>query len=217
MNPCPLRVGGGKSETHRAYDVIRSAVGRGGSAPYDSMEDSWRRARARGLAAATSAGRRAVYDYFPHLTTDGLRYHERVLGITPPVGSSEAARRDVVVEQWTAQFSATIPSLTEQLQRIDSRFSIIAVPSDQFVTTVMGEAFGPDFGGIGYSVAPNYSTGFVLHVLLDVGPNPPPTVLRAVERAKRLLRRRVPSWVDYHVVTSVGFILDTSPLDLTGL
>lgn len=222
LNPFPFRVGGGPTETSRAYRMLRSAVGTGGSARDDSgLDGLWRRSKAKGLAAATSATRRAIYNAFAHLATDALPYHERILGIVPQLGSSTAARRRVVVAQWVAQLSATIPELEDQLQRIDSRVSILSVDNAVQAATVPGRAFGDGveaFGGSGASRLPNYATAFTLRIRFAVGYTGALGAgdARLREQLIEVLRTRVPSWVDWTITTSSGFVLGTSALDVTG-
>ena len=229
LNPLPMRLGGGPTEVSRAYKTIRDAVGEGGSAPNDRGPDGlWRRSRARGLAAATSASRRALLNAWPHLATDLLPYYERVLGLAPAPEASDSSRRAAVVAAWTAQLSAIIPALAEQLAAVDTRFTILPLQSSQGRHTQAGRTLGPlDPGGSEppwgstpeASDYPNDATAFVLQVRFDVGYA---TALSSVdsallEQALDILRRRIPSWVSWEVTTSTGFEVGVSPLGLTGV
>jgi hypothetical protein len=227
LNPLPMRLGGGPTEVSRAYKTIRDAVGEGGSAPNDrGLDGLWRRSRARGLAAATSANRRALLNSWPHLATDLLPYYERVLGLVPDVGASDAVRRATVVAAWTAQLSATIPALAEQLAALDARFTILSLQPTQGRHTQAGRTLGPlvssepTWGSTpAASNYPNDATAFVLQLRFTVGYA---TALSSVdsallEQALDILRRRLPSWVSWEVTTSTGFETGVSPLGLTGL
>ncbi len=227
-NPIPTRVGGGPSETEKAFGIISRAMGKGGTARRDDGIDGlWRSSRAKGLAAATSAYRRAIYNAFPHLATDFLPSYERALGLAPAPDATDVQRRAAVWAAWVTQASAVVPELEARLQAIDSRFSVVTVSHDYQATTLHGRAFGPHdpggesppFGGIGYSIAPNYSTDFTQRVLFDVGYLGAllPSDARKFEEAKALLRKLLPSWVNFTIVTSIGFLCSVSPLTLTGL
>lgn len=229
LNPLPMRLGGGPTEVSRAYKTIRDAVGEGGSAPNDrGLDGLWRRSRARGLAAATSATRRAVFNAWPHLATDLLPYYERTLGLVPDADASDAVRRAAVVAAWTAQLSATIPVLTEQLQALDARLSVLPLQPNLGRHTQAGRSLGPLWSSSGEpawgdtpeaSDFPNEATAFVLQVRFAVGYA---TALSSVdsallEQALDILRRRLPSWVTWEVTTSTGFLVGVSPLGLTGV
>jgi hypothetical protein len=229
LNPLPMRLGGGPTEVSRAYKTIRDAVGEGGSAPEDrGLDGLWRRSRARGLAAATSANRRALFNFWPHLATDLLPYYERVLGLVPDVEASDAVRRAAVVAAWTAQLSATIPALTEQLAALDARFTILPLQPAQGRHTQAGRSLGPLWPSSGEptwgstpaaSNYPNEATAFVLQLRFTVGYA---TALSSVdsallEQALDILRRRLPSWMTWEVTTSTGFLVGVSPLGLTGV
>ena len=227
LNPCPFRVGGGPTASSKAYTTIRRAVGEGGSAPDDrGIDGVWRRSRAKGLAAATNAKRRALLQAFPHLATDALPYYERILGLLS-VGA-EAERRDVVVPLWTRRPLKSTDELETSLQAIDARFSLVTTSREQSTTTQHGRAFAPlhpalespAFGLNGFSLLPNYSSGFQVFVLFDVGHagNVTAQEARLLEQARELLRSALPSWVDLAIsTTSGGFHLDIDALDLTGM
>lgn len=226
LNPIPTEVGGGASETEKAYGIISRAMGTGGIAQNEEGIDGlWRRSRAKGLAAATSAYRRAVYNAFPHLATDLLPSYERTLGLTAAPGATEQQRREAVWDAYVTQASAVVPELSRRLEAIDARFALVEVAHDYQVTTIHGRAFGahdvadevPAFGGPGYSIAPNYSTDFTQKVNFAVGYGGAllPSDGRKYESAKSALRALLPSWVDFSICTSTGFYLNQSPLDLT--
>ena len=227
LNPLPMRLGGGQTEVSRAYGMIRGAVGIGGSAPDErGIDGLWRRSRARGLAAATSSTRRALLNSFPHLATDHLPYYERILGIHPDSGSPESTRRDAVRARWTAQLSAAIPAMVEQLQSIDQRFSILPPVSGH--TTQFGRTLAPldPAGGeppwgdsAGCSRFPNFASSFVLQLQFAVGHTGALLATEAalLEQAIAVLRSAAPSWVSWQVTTSTGFLIGVSPLGLTGL
>ncbi len=226
LNPCPFRVGGGPTPSSKAYAFLRNAVGDGGSAADDSGIDGlWRRSRAKGLAAAGSSKRRAILQFCPHLATDAIPYYERVLGLTPAPGESLAARREAIVAEWTAQLDAAIPQIRIQLEALDPRIVLLDVPEARTRYTQFGRAFAPldpslegVFGMNGYSITPNYATDFVLIVHFNVGYIGAFTVAdaRIRERIVALMLKVLPSWVSFRIVTDTGFILDESPLDLTG-
>jgi len=216
MNPLPFRVGGGPTPAQRAYSTLRQAVGTGGSAPNDrGIEGLWRRSEAKGLAAASSHCRRALNQAFPHLATDLLPYYERILGLVPEVGATEAQRRDAVVPLWTKRANNSSPSVLLQLQRIDSRLSLLNPPHSGAATAQFGRAFAPldasleapAFGlARGHVQFPNYSTDTIARVLFAVGHSGPLSneELRIVQRARVLLRDVLPSTTDFTIVVDDG-------------
>lgn len=227
LNPCPMRLGGGPTEVSRAYTLLRGAVGIGGSAPDDrGIEGLWRRSRARGAAASGSAYRRAILQVFPHLATDALPYYERVLGITPDRDASETERRQAVVSAWTSQLSAVLPSLLEQLQRVDARFALVVQRPGHH--TQAGRTLAPlDPGGgeppwgdaRNASEYPAASDGFVLRVRFAVGYAGKllGTDLAKVQQAEDILRRALPAWQTWSLTTSSGFLCGSSLLGRTGV
>lgn len=226
LNPLPFRCGGGPTPSSKAYRTLVDAMGDGGTAEDDSGIDGlWRRSRAKGLAAASSAKRRALLQSWPHLATDAIPYYERVLGLTPPTGASLTARREAVVAAFVAQLDAALPQVRLQLQAIDERLDVLEVPESRTRYTHFGRAFGPldsslegPFGLDGYATAPNYATDFVVIVHFDTGYTGALTVAdgRIREQVVALMLKLLPSWVSFRIVTATRFILDESPLDLTG-
>jgi hypothetical protein len=223
LSPLPHAAGGGPSRAERAYGILRRAVGVGGSAPDDrGIEGLWRRAKAKGLAAATSATRRALLQAFPYLATDLLPYYERVLGISPPADTSEAQRRAVVVPLWTRQPIKSWRELEEALQKIDSRFSLLNEPFSEAATTQRGRAFGPLEPGLetpiyglpyGHTKVPMYSSQEIIRVRFTPGYSGALTASDQVllERARVVLRESVQSWEDFQISTG-PWVLGTTPI-----
>lgn len=225
LNPLPSRLGGGPGEAAKAYDLLRRAVGEGGSAEDDSgIEGLWRRAKARALAAGTSAYRRAVLQAWPHLSTDALPYYERVLGIVPTTGTTEEDRRRAVVTRWTAKLSAVRGSLEDALQAIDARFSLVHVSHDLATATVAGRTFGPldsslETPAMSAATWAHYSTDHHLQVRFAAGYTGALTLAdqRRVEAASDLLRQRLPAWVTFEVSTGDSFVVGESGLGTVGV
>lgn len=226
LNPCPFRVGGGQTPTEKTYQAMKRAVGVGGSARDETGIDGlWRLSRARGVAAASSATVRACHQFWPLVATDAIPYYARALGLVQETGEADADFAARVYSGWVARIQADVPHLLAQLQTIDSRVSIL---EPTFTTTTQhGRAFAPLWAAgetpawglsTDCSIAPNYSTDFVLFVQLDVGHAGAPTAgeQRIIEQLKGVLLDVLPSWVDFRIVTDTGFILDTSSLDITG-
>jgi len=226
LNPCPFQVGGGPAETEKVYTTMRRAVGVGGSAVDDNgIEGLWRKSRAAGIAAVGTATVRAVNQFWPHLATDALPYFARVVDLHQWVDEPEADFRARVWQAWVARLLADLPSLEASLQAIDPRISFV---SPSFTTTTQeGRAFEPlwpagespafETSG-GCSIAPFYTTEAVLFVHFDVGYAGPPILAdqRIMESVKEHLRKVLPSWQSFQIFTAIGFILDTTPLDITG-
>lgn len=202
-------------EVEKAYRVLRSAEGKGGSASSeDGIDGLWRRSIALGLACATSAYRRAICNSNPRTATDTIPYYERCLGVIPPVEASETERREVVVAEWPAKASAIQRDIREQLKRIDSRFDIIQ-PNDSY-SHVSHD--GEVFGTWGISGMALFTTRYTLRVRFNVGHTPLTNTERTqLEQAKRKLRDTLPPFWGFTITTSTGFLCGVSPLGTTGV
>lgn len=234
LNILPFQIGGGPTSAERAYKTLRQAVGEGGSAPDDrGIDGLWRRSKAQGLAAATSHCRRALNQAFPFLATDLLPYYERILGIVPPTGATEASRREEVTRLWVLRTNSVVPSLAEELLALDSRLTIVQQPHDKAGVAQFGRAFAalddangdpleaPEYGlERGHAVAPGYSTDQIVNVLFAVGHAGPLTdaELVVVERAKRLLRKMLGSDTDFQISVEDGlWHLGVTPIGFGGV
>ena len=216
LNPVPIRVGGGLTTAQRAYRALRQAVGEGGSAPNDrGIEGLWRRSEAKGLAAASSHCRRALNQASPQLATDLLPYYERILGLVPDTNATEARRREDIVPLWTKLTANASPDVLQQLQRIDSRLSLINPPHFGAAVTQFGRAFAPVDSALeapifslerGHVQYPNYSTDMIVRVLVAVGHSGPLSndEARIVETARVLLQAILPSTSDFTIVIDDG-------------
>lgn len=224
QNPMPFQIGAGPSATLRTYGAMKRAVGKGGSAKSDDGPEAlWRKSRAMGLALVGQVIERAILQAWPHLATDAIPYYERVLKIVPGAGASDAARRQAIVDRWIEELAATFPGLDEQLKGIDPRISLLQLDFNDAIVTHLGRAFeahsasDPFFLLDGYTAWPNYATTFKQFVHFDVGHVGATTASedRTIVAIKAHLRNVLPSWVDFVVVTEVGFTLDEDPLDIT--
>lgn len=227
----PLHLGGEPHEAAKAYRSLKSAEGVGGSARDETGIDGlWRRSRAFGMAAGTSAYRRAVVNAFPHLATDLLPYYERRLGITPAPGSSEAERQAEVAALWPAKASNVWADIEAELKRIDARFVLVPMNDDMTSSSHPGRYLAPHpgaseeaFGGKGYSDFAYYTSRFHLTVSLPVGALANET-RRLIDTARRRLRNMLPAHWTFRTITNTdggaggtGFILGVSPLGFTAM
>lgn len=227
LNPLPFRPGGGATPSGRAYHQIRRALGTGGTAQSeDGIDALLRRAEAKGLAAASSAKRRAALQAFPSLATDALPYYERALQRVPAPGESPTARRAIVSALWNRRPRADLPRLLEALQRIDTRVSFPPTHPSWQTVTQFGRVLRPLTepepapGSEPWTVAPNFAHSFKLVVLFDVGYAGAMGTedARIYQELRRALRRLVPSWVDFTLITTTGgFALDVSALGITAM
>lgn len=228
-NPLPFEIGGGDSSSELAYRALKAAVGKGGSAAEGTIEAAWRWAKARALRAGFCEGR-AANCYFPGKTVDGIPVYEAILGLVPAPNATDEERRQDILPLWIGTDDVSVSWLEEQLQAIDSRFSIVTPDHDTVTVTKHGRAFedwtpadpdacGPDFGGGRDSTGwPNYSGDFHCIVKYDL---PAGAITMAaqntIERAKVLLNEALPAWVDFMFVRTItGFVLDTDLLDFAG-
>jgi hypothetical protein len=220
----PFEYGGGPTEDEIIYEAMKRAVGVGGYAPNeDGIDGLWRWARASAIASINTFAERAVLQFFPQTMTDHLPLAEDYLGIIPPEGATDEQRRAEVRAKLTEQFLSDGPDLLVALRQIDPRFVFDDPPHEQTATTYLGKAFEPQDGSPTYGPRrstgwPNYSTDFWVIVRLPLDPdNPVPTAVDDVVlgRARRMLNVLLPSWVDFKIVTSTGWVADVSPADFT--
>jgi len=225
-NPFPMQLGGGPTPTELVYAAMRGAVGVGGSAADDeSIDGMWRQARASALAAAACTGERAAMQAFPGYATDLLEFYEVLLGATPEPDASIVERQAIVLDLFTRKVRAAVPDIDADLKAIDSRLGVVIVDPAEGTETLPGRGFQdlaaalPFNGGRKSSVFHNYSTSFVVFVLFDIGAGVAPGAAeqKLIERAKAHLNEVLPGHVMFQMFTSLGFILDESLLDLTGL
>jgi hypothetical protein len=224
-NPLPMRVGGGPSPTWKAYQTIRQAVGEGGSAENDrGIDGLWRRSRAKGLAAATSAKRRALLQAFPQLATDAIPYYERLCKIIPPLDATETQRRDAVVERYTRQPIRSHNELLAALQDIDPAFTIAAHNDAKEIVAFFGRAFDghdpsspavqPQFGiPGGCTQYPAFSTRQTVRVSYPITGAPTAEQKVRMDRARALLREALPTDVDFTIACDI-WRLGTTPLGI---
>jgi hypothetical protein len=224
-NPFPLEFGGGETAVERIYYALRAAVGKGGSADDDegTIDGLWRQCKARAIASVATSGERSVLQAFPNKATDLLPYYEGLFRLTNDPAASDQERREAAAELYALQIASALPDIELALQEIDPRFSLVTTSPDQSDSTLFGRCFEdfaatlPFGGGRKSTSFPNYSTEFVLYVLLDLGDGIVPSTAerRLMERARKLLHDALPAFNDLQIVTHRGFTLDVSRLDLT--
>lgn len=224
-NPLPALCGGGTTDTERVYRMLKAAVGKGGSArDENAIESIWRQARARAIACGLSFDERAALQAFPNKATDGLLYYERLLMIALSDSASEQERREVAAARFTESASIVGNEIDSHLETIDERLEVIPPDPAQSTTTNPGRKFEdllaaePYGGGRKGTKLPNYSTAFVLTVLLDLdGDLPDVEDQRVLLEVKRYLAEVLPAHVGVVVCTHVGFRLGIDRLGLTAL
>ncbi len=223
----PFDCGGEPSREMKSYVAIRRMVGEGGSPPGDPYGDetiieSWRMARARGLAAIGSFAEAALWQAFPDTVSDELATYEETLAIFQPVGTPDEKRRQLVTERWTRSIQSAVSKLVQQLVAIDSRFAIVSVPRDFVRQVIAGRVYDDiDADTTGtflnlreHSSFPNYSDDFILRVMFAIGDVPLNDELAAIRtRASDLLAEALPAWCDFAITHAQGFTLDLSLLD----
>ena len=117
-----------------------------------------------------------------------------------------------------------MPGLRAVLQAIDARLDMLDVPRTSTLVGAEGRVFQdwagaePFFGGRTASDFALPSSEYQVIITFAVGGSGVPTGadLDVYDAAQRMARDVLPAWVELAVVTSTGFILDQSPLDLTG-
>jgi len=221
-NPLAFQVGGSPTRFERTLAALKNAVGKGGAAQSDTgIEAYWRRAKALGLTAVIMDGKAAL-QAFPNLATDLISMYEEILGTFPAPGQDDESRRLAATELWTRQASGVGPRLSERLEAMDPRFSIIDPPHGRVTTTQHGRTIEPMDGSeptniIGQIATgiPNFSHDFMFHLRLDLGLGVAPTQseLKTLDTAKNLLQSDLPAWVDFAISADDEFQIDVSLLD----
>jgi hypothetical protein len=216
----PLRLGGGPSPSAQSYNVIRKAVGKGGSAENDyGIDGLWRRSKAKALAAASSHVRRAFIQSNPLFASDTIPYYERILGIVPAEGASEAERREAIIPLWIRKIDATMPGVAAELVAIDPRFSIIEPDEATSIVVMPGRLFGTPGNLMNLpqeiSAVGSYSSRSVLRVHFAQGyPGAPnATDRRVLDVARAHLREIVQSWESWTISTG-PWVLGVTPIGL---
>jgi len=237
-NPLAFGLGGGPSPQEAAYEALKSAVGVGNSAPgqmLDTIIESWRIARARGLAAAMDDDRAAA-QITPEFATDLIPVYEDLLATYFATATPDQTRRDELTAQYIRQLSAAHVPLETSIQAINPGASLQLIDREETRDTQFGRVFedydpanplasGPAFdinlvvsSGSGAKVTsfPNFSSDFI--VLVDsptLGPAIEQVDILNINLIGKLLNEVLPSWVDFRIFVNCGFILDQDPLDAT--
>lgn len=220
-DPWPLQWGGSPTPIENALAALESAVGRGHAADADGIERRWREARAVGLGCLMVLAERAANQSYPQSSVDVGQWRRSFF--LPDYLSDEAAR----VESTRRYFDddlVSIPDLTAQLQRIDSRFSLVPRDWTDALTTMDGRFFESFDGRPPFGVPeketryPHRSGKYELVVKLDLGAPVSPlgeVELRAVRTARDYLQDALPTWYDFTICTSTGMLAGTSPIAWT--
>jgi len=214
-NPWPLEWGGGPTEDEKTYEAMRSAVGNLAARDDTGIDGLWRQCRAGIYASAGTFVERAVLQAFPQTATDSLPLWESFLHIVPTSDQTDEDRRAAIIETYTSRILADGPDVAAHLKAIDPRFLVLQIPSEKSTVTVLGTPFlaGAPFP----AAAPNYSSHFLLPVQFSITGAPTQDDRQKMQHARRFLADTLPAWVDFYLITSVGFVLDQSLLDVTAL
>ena len=244
-NPFAFEIGGEASKTEQAYDLLKQSVGIGNSAPgdpEDTIIESWRFARSRGLAAVINDDR-AAQQNDPRFATDFIPVYEQLLLKWFPGGTPDETKRKELADLWTREIDSTLPKLEADLQQIEPTVTLEVIDYDPLDPTAARDqtrdtqpgrffedwdpadpdASGPPFNllaGPGFATItnfPNYSDDFILRVKY---PLPVGTLSafnkRQIQRMQDFLNEALPAWVGFTIFTKEGgFILDQDLLDVT--
>ncbi len=229
LNPFPVQIGGGPSRAETVYNSLRKMMGANGyCADEDSFEAEWRKCKSLGLACLSSFDERAANQAFPNTATDHIPLFEEMLGLPIDELRTPEERRQDITPEYIGVPMAWWSELDRQLKRIDIRASLVVRLWENAGTTIRGRAFqayipdpGFEYDPLGVSRFTQYpavSDMYRANVLYDIGngQTPDKTILDRTTRIKSLLPKVLPAWVDYSIVYSIGFVLDTSLLDATG-
>lgn len=220
LNPLPFHLGANPSPTERVYRTMRRALGRRAdgrevAGPALGLEDQWRIAKARVLARERQRVDLAFAQYFPDRATVALGELEEELAVERE--DTDEARRAAVAGAYTRQLEAVIPAIRQRLQQIDENLDVITW-SDEATRVGFGQWLRAPSQTWNQDTArktalrPNFASEFVVVVLWATATLPQPPKRRQLED---YLDEILPAWVDWRIVTGVGFRLDLSRLDLT--
>lgn len=218
LNPCALRLGGGKTRTEVLYRFLRSAIGEKGPGPKGGVEDAWRTAKAYGIARATVLQERAVVNAFPGRANDAIAAWEVLLGSEKSPDDPYQERVDELSVLYAGPIAVAIPGLQESLEAIDPNLSIITPVPTASADTHLGihrASAGVDVDNAIQYV--NFSSSYIMLVQWSgVGssgfPEPQATLVA------RLLNKILPAWMEWGLVNDTTFYLDgfsDSYLDIT--
>lgn len=223
-----MQVGGSPTRFEKAYSALQRMVGRNGYATDDDeIEALWRMAKADAMAALETFDERAALQASPALASDHIPLYEETLGLATDPLLSDQERRDIIVPDYTGVPEAWTVGLNEALQRFDPLAAVQTRLWRNSGACQIGrwyEPFSPTaentYDQNGNRVAtswPNVSDMHTVIVLYDLGNGVEPTrdQLRKAEQMRGHLNEVCPGWVDFHLVHSIGFILDQSLLDAT--
>lgn len=226
-NSLPFQVGGSPTRFESTYTAMQRMVGRNGySTNDDEIEALWRQAKSDALAALGTFDERAAMQASPETATDYIPVYEEILGITIDTERSDQQRRDVIVPDYTGVPEAWTTGLNEAIARIDTLASVLFRPWRNSGTCQIGRWYEPFDGSDPYDASgsrnstawPNVSDMHTVIVKYDIGSGVAPNreQLRKAIQIQNHLNEVCPSWVDFHLIYSTGFILDRSLLDATG-
>lgn len=221
MPSWPLQWGGGPEPTEQMVEALEIAVGKGHRAEdSETAEAAWREARAEGLAKVAGLADRAAFQMYPDSAAD-LSFFRRLFGI--PDSDTDQQARDQADELELAIDRGVLPEVLAHLKELDSRFRIFTVPYEQTVTTQRGRTLEPLDGTAPFNIGrretqwPNYSDAFdvAFALVLDDGQAPGDLERRVLGTARAYLSGAIPAWMNWYLLTRVGFSTGLSLLDLT--
>lgn len=216
----PIMWGGGPTPVEQQYEALELAVGTGHAAPQDGVDWAWREAEAVGLAMAACLAERAASQLYASSAPD-LTFFRELFSI-PESEPEESARRRAD-ELDLATDRGVLSEILAHLKTLDSRFTMNVVEWDSTVTTQPGRYIAPEDGSAPYglgrqdTIYPAVSTTFFVAFTLDLGSDAVPGEVEqaALSNARAYLAEAMPAWMGWELSTGVGFVLDSSPLDLT--
>lgn len=204
-NGIPSEVGGGPTRDEAVHLALRAAVGTLAGPP-DSLEDAWRRLKAKALVDAAVSVELACMQALPAFATTHIPVYEKLLKVSVSSNDTEEDRRQRITGIWTRQIRVDFPSLNKALKAISPKLTASPLDNKYVTSTRFGRYLAPLADpSVNQAKRPNYSTAMIVRVqyTLGVGESIIPDEIK--KHAEELLNASLPSWVDYLLHTGEGF------------
>jgi uncharacterized protein YmfQ (DUF2313 family) len=202
----PLKLGSTqKKPTKIAYQATLSAL----EPAFDPTDDTYHQietfAHARIEGMVWGAGQRLANQADPARMLEMLPEWEGILGLNPPPGTSDNARRAAVAGRLRGLQNNAIPDIEDVAQKImgANYEEVVTVDPDDVVEYWPGDTPGPP----GFEWASNVAT---IAVRVNKNGLDDSAFLRKVGRLRDTLERFLPAWMTFTIGVGSEFIVNQS-------